>query len=175
MIKNVWIDSSQRLATRLSTAGLFFFGVLAASCNASEETEPAAENVSARPTVGAAPTDLTALRSGDIGLSFPIDGLLQKRSQVSPADASWPTLTYLVGEVHRRRGDSESSRKAFRELATWAAGDPYGDTWGGSGLAALALWRWLQILDQAAPSEAAEVDRALEGATVLGRRDSIAV
>ncbi|MGH8487496.1 MAG: tetratricopeptide repeat protein, partial [Gammaproteobacteria bacterium] len=75
---------------------------------------------------------------------------------------------YLVGEVHRRRGDSEGSRKAFRELATWAAGDPYGDTWGGSGLAALALWRWLQILDRAAPSEAVEVDRALEGATVLG-------
>lgn len=160
--------SPRRVATRLSTAGLFLLGVLAASCNASEETEPAAENVSARPTVGVAPTNLTALRSGDIGLPFPIDGLLQERSQVSPADASWPTLTYLVGEVHRRHGDFESSRKAFRELATWAAGDPYGDTWGGSGLAAFALWRWLQILDRAAPSEAAEVDRALEGATVLG-------
>jgi len=141
---------------------------VAASCNASEDTEPVAENVSARPTVGAVPTDLTALRSGDSGLPFPIDGLLHERSHVFPGDASWPTLTYLVGEVHRRRGDSERSRKAFRELAIWAAGDPYGDTWGGSGLAALALWRWLQILDRAAPSEAAEVDRALEGATVLG-------
>ncbi|MGH8614755.1 MAG: hypothetical protein ACREYF_22690, partial [Gammaproteobacteria bacterium] len=162
--------SPRRLATRLSSAGLFLVGVLAASCNASKEAEPAAENVSARPTVGAAPIDLTALRSGDIGLPFPIDGLLQERSRVSPTDASWPTLTYLVAEVHRRRGDSESSRKAFRELATWAAGDPYRDTWGGSGLAALALWRWLQILDRAALSEAVEVDRALEGATVLGGR-----
>ena len=41
------------------------------------------------------------------------------------------------------------ARDAFRTLAQWAVSDypagPYEDTWGGSGLAAVALWRWLQI------------------------------
>lgn len=65
-----------------------------------------------------------------------------------------------MGEVQRRRGATDAARNAFRQLAVWAAADPYGDTWGGSGLGALALWRWLQIIDRNGSADPDEVQRA---------------
>ena len=67
----------------------------------------------------------------------------------SPQRPLWPVVTYLRGEHHRRHGETRRARDAFRTLAQWAVSDypggPYEDTWGGSGLAVVALWRWLQI------------------------------
>ncbi len=92
--------------------------------------------------------------------------------QISRDDPSWPTFTFLVGEINRQRGHTERARAAFSGLASWAAsshptGGPYGDTWGGSGLAAIGLWRWLQILDEHGPAASDEVDRALDVAAKL--------
>ncbi|MEA2564765.1 MAG: soluble lytic murein transglycosylase [Acidobacteriota bacterium] len=96
-----------------------------------------------------------------------IEALLSGRRATAQDDPSWPTVTYLRGEVERQRGNVEPARAAFRELASWAASDPYGDTWGGSGLAIVGLWRWLQILDERGPASAGEVDLALELAEQL--------
>ncbi|MDH5741135.1 MAG: transglycosylase SLT domain-containing protein [Nitrospira sp.] len=99
-----------------------------------------------------------------------IEGILSGEHSVGPEDWNWPTLTYLLGEVHRQRGEIEQAREAFRNLASWATSNdpagPYGDTWGGSGLAALGLWRWLQILEEhGGPDE--EVDQVLKVASAL--------
>lgn len=55
-----------------------------------------------------------------------------------------PLHTFLIAEVLQLRGDEVSARRFYRSLAEWAASDPYEDNWGGSGLAAVSIWRWLQ-------------------------------
>lgn len=92
----------------------------------------------------------------------------------SPADPNWPVLTYLVGEAQKARGQPERARATFRALVSWAATrptGPYGDTWGGSGLVALGLWRWLLLLEPHAGAGTAdikaEVDQALDVAASL--------
>jgi hypothetical protein len=80
-------------------------------------------------------------------------------------DPNWPALRYLTGEAQLRSGDVEKARATFRELATWstdpALTGPLRDGWGGSGLVAVALWRWLQILD-AHGGETEEIAEALK-------------
>ena len=83
-------------------------------------------------------------------------------------DPNWPALAYLVGEVQLKQKDLEGARATFRDLAAWAAADPYKDGWGGSGLAAVALFRWLQALD-ARGGTPDETSQALEVALNLYR------
>ena len=105
-----------------------------------------------------------------------VEALLSGERQAAREDANWPTLTYLVGEAQRRRGQTERSRATFRELTLWAISGhqagPYGDTLGGSGLVAVGLWRWLQILEQRAierpEAVKGEVEEALKAAAALG-------
>ncbi len=72
-------------------------------------------------------------------------------------DPMWPVYTFLLGEARRLRGENKSAARHYRELAEWAAADPYQDTWGGSGLAAVALWRWAELLRQEAAPDAESV------------------
>jgi len=69
-----------------------------------------------------------------------------------------------------KRKAVEQARARFRDLAVWAASDqsvgPYKDRWGGSSLAAIGLWRWLQILDTHGGT-AEEVEQALKVAAAL--------
>ena len=107
------------------------------------------------------------------GRTFPpeIEVLLSGNSSGTHKGPNWPTLTYLLGEAHRLRGETGQARDTFQELASWAVSDhpngPYNDTWGGSGLAIVGLWRWLQILDEQVPIDPVQVDRVLEVASKL--------
>lgn len=90
-------------------------------------------------------------------------------SEFSQTDSNWPILVYLVGEIHLRHGDFDQARSAFRNLATWAAAGDAGrgsDGWGGSGLAAVALWRWLGILYERG-NESQDLDRVLNSDAAL--------
>ena len=103
--------------------------------------------------------------------SAEFEALLSENRSVAQTDPNWPTLTYLLGEAHRLRGETKHARDTFRELASWGASDhpngPYKDTWGGSGLVIVGLWRWLQILEEDGPSDSSEVGQVLEVASQL--------
>ena len=117
-------------------------------------------------------TDLLAgLRTETLTFPREIEEFLSGSRSAPPEDPNWPILAYLQGEVHRLRGDTERARKTFRQLASWGTYDhpngPYNDTWGGSGLAIVGLWRWLEIMDEHGPTCPDEVDRILEVASQL--------
>lgn len=101
-----------------------------------------------------------------------VDAALAAVRHAAPTDPNWPVATYLAGEVHRQRKDTESARVIFRDLAMWSVSEkgagPYKDGKGGSGLAVIGLWRWLQILDQHGGT-AQEVEQALGTAAALQR------
>lgn len=111
------------------------------------------------------------LRADDRVFPPEIEALLSGEPGMVKEDPNWPTLSYLLGEAHRQRGESEKARGAFRELASWAVSNspygPYNDTWGGSGLAVIGLCRWLQILEEYGPSSPEEVDQVLTVASKL--------
>ena len=101
----------------------------------------------------------------------PLNSALDANIAASSESPAWPMLIYLAGENRLRRGDTEGAKKAFVSLTSWAASKPpagpYGDTWGGSGLAAVALWRWLQILERQPALDSAELERVLAVASQL--------
>jgi soluble lytic murein transglycosylase-like protein len=108
------------------------------------------------------------LQSGDTAPD--IQAVLAETRNALRTDPNWPALTYLVGEAYLKRKDLEQARATFRDLAVWAASDqsagPYKDQWGGSGLAAIGLWRWLRIVDLHGGTPG-EVEQALKVAAAL--------
>lgn len=79
----------------------------------------------------------------------------------------WPLRSFLLAEVYRLRGDVDRAHPAYRSLAEWAASNPYGDGWGGSGLATVALWRWLAYLDGEPAPDAKEARHVIQIAAEL--------
>lgn len=169
------------------TGGKHFAAILLAlllslgnGCSPKQEAEPGA----ASPTVTQAvapfpvPPAGTSVPSQQIASLFmrlaaeqdsTTSGEIPEVTGISRADPNWPAMVYLVGELHLQRGERNRARAAFRDLATWAAAEdtdpgqdptPTRDGWGGSGLAAVALWRWLQLIESDGWNEQ-ELDHAL--------------
>lgn len=67
-------------------------------------------------------------------------------NRLNPDDPIWPLQMFLCGEVLRLRGETSDALKSYRSVSEWAAKDPYRDGRGGSGIAIIALWRWLGIV-----------------------------
>ena len=154
-------DSPVHRTTRVARAGLLLFALLATgSC------QGAAKPVALAPQQIA--TVFAALRSS--GDPPDIKAVLAAAGNASRTDPNWPVLTYLVGEALLKHKDVEGARSTFRDLAVWAVADhaagPYRDGWGGSGLAVIGLWRWLQIVD-AHGGKMDEVEQALKVASAL--------
>lgn len=154
-------DSSRRRNRCIAGAGIVLFVLLTiASCTVADKP------------VAISPQHLSTLfamlQSGD---SAPdIQPVLAETRNALHTDPNWPALTYLLGEAYLKRNDIGQARETFRDLAVWAASDqsagPYKDQWGGSGMAAIALWRWLKILDEQGGT-AEEVEQALKVAAAL--------
>lgn len=72
---------------------------------------------------------------------------LARYKELEQSSHLWPIQTFLLGEVYRLRGDNAEAIENYQVLVKWAASNPYGDRTGGSGIAMIALWRWLQSYD----------------------------
>jgi soluble lytic murein transglycosylase-like protein len=94
-----------------------------------------------------------------------IGTLLQK--SLRKDSPMWPVDTFLRAELYQLRGDNSEARKAYGALAEWSAQDPYQDGWGGDGLAAIALWRWIEIADVPSGVEQEEASRIFNCAQKL--------
>ena len=81
--------------------------------------------------------------------------------------AMWPVDTFLRAELYRLRGNNVEARKAYGSLTEWSAQDPYKNGWGGDGLAATALWRWIEIADVPGRVDQDEVSRIINCAQKL--------
>ncbi len=83
---------------------------------------------------------------------------------VSPAasDPLWPQQTFLAAGSLRTEGRSREAAALDRRLAEWAAADPLGDGLGGSALAIVSLWRWLEAAHTAQGVEPEELTALLE-------------
>ena len=166
-----FLPRQRRVSTRglrrrfIARSSLFLLLLTLAPCQGS--------NTSVSGAVGG--QDLMDLLSGlqNETLTFPkgIEEFLTGSRSAARKDPNWPILTYLLGEAHRLRGETERARDAFRGLASWGVSDypngPYKDTWGGSGLAIVGLWRWLQILDEHGPTDADQLKQILDVASQL--------
>jgi tetratricopeptide (TPR) repeat protein len=77
-------------------------------------------------------------------------------------DPEWPLYQFLGAECFRLRGDHESSIEIHRNLAMWAADDPYSDGLGGSAVATLSMWRWIEFLYKETTPTRYQVETAIE-------------
>ena len=91
-----------------------------------------------------------------------LDTILDSGTGPPVSSPLWPVYAYLKAEALRVSGRSDEARATFRELAKWGASDPVGDSWGGSSLSFLGLWRWVQALEADSAVDADEVDEILE-------------
>jgi hypothetical protein len=106
-----------------------------------------------------------------LAASLDMGQLLGEEKELTKASPMWPIFTFVVGEVHRLRKEVSQARERYRTLMEWAASDPHGDGWGGNGLAAIALWRWLQIATEDSVHNPGETDHVLDIAErLLGTR-----
>ena len=105
--------------------------------------------------------------AGSSGFSSTPDQL-DNFERPSETSYKWPIDVFLRGEVHLMRGESDEAKAKYKKLLDWGAGNPYRDESGGSGLAAIALWRLLQDDPQKIAEEIIEEEYALiDKATII--------
>ena len=83
-------------------------------------------------TKAAAPSRLQQVRNADL----------------DRAEAAWPLFGFLKAEILLAEGQKAEARSHYRALVEWSRSNPYGDEWGGSSLAGVALWRWMRLLGE---------------------------
>lgn len=124
--------------------------VLVLACSASESgTGPAASTTD--DPAAAARVELLELAGG----------AAQPAERTPPESPLWPQVIFLRAEAALRAGQPEAARVSYRELVEWAAADPYADGLGGSSLAIVALWRWVDLLSAQSEPAAAELEAVL--------------
>ncbi len=96
-----------------------------------------------------------------------VEQLLVPYQEVKKTAPMWPIYAFLAGELHRSSKDFSKAREIYQNLVEWASTEPYKDAWGGSGLACLALWRWLQLTETDTEPERADAIRMIEAAEKL--------
>ena len=103
---------------------------------------------------------MAAATENDQSAKSPQIGLLLEK-HLAIDEPMWPVDTFLRAELYRLRGDAEDARKSYRALAEWGATDPYKDRWGASGLATIALWRWVESAVSGSSVDEKEVSQML--------------
>lgn len=93
--------------------------------------------------------DLDTLLAPRSAAAAPADGpavasLLERLGQVARTEPMWPVYTFLRAELLQRQRQGAAAAAAYHSLVVQSAANPYHDTWGGHGLTAFALYRWLQ-------------------------------
>lgn len=136
----------------------FLFAVLIACSAQAQQTSPAADTVDLRQL-------LAATKSSEAALSLKPERLNRFAQEIPKDSASRPISTFLLGETFRLRHETKQARELYRSLVEWAAASQ--DGWGGSGLAAVALWRWLQFANADPSPDPEEAARLLAAAGKL--------
>lgn len=126
---------------------LFVAVVGLGSCSGDRESPASSSSRGTRETAPFLVPLLKATRNASEASSAEVTSLL--KTPPSKDAVAWPAFTFLAGEIYRSRQDRTSAGASYRALAQWAAADPFGDGWGGSGLAMVALWRWALDFHQA--------------------------
>jgi peptidoglycan lytic transglycosylase len=74
-----------------------------------------------------------------------VERWLQRLDRTSPSDPLWWDYEFLAAELLVGQGRPREAVSRYFKLVETAASDPYHDSWGGSGLVAFAVYRWLQL------------------------------
>ena len=97
-------------------------------------------------------------RTGVANADF--DGrLADKLGRVAYSDPSWPVYAFLRAELLLQLQRTKPAADGYRSLVEFAASNPYKDTWGGHGLAAFALYRWLALYAASGSTERAPFEQ----------------
>jgi tetratricopeptide (TPR) repeat protein len=160
---------------RLSVILIICMGIFFLNCNTSPMKKPSpgkldkdalADYPESNSTIDLKPLLTAISKTGNAEL-LEIEQLLDPYKEMKKTSPMWPIYAFLVGELHRERKDSSKAREIYQNLAEWASTEPYGDTWGGSGLACLALWRWLRLIEMDTEPERPVTMRMIEAAEKL--------
>lgn len=105
---------------------------------------------------------LTSTLTPEAAKSLDVTGIQRRTQRLKQDSPMWPVDVYLLAEVLRLRGDTVDAKKLYADLATWAASDLYHDGWGATGLASVALWRWLELASDNPNLNPTEVTQLME-------------
>ncbi len=122
---------------------------------------PASAAIAAPPAARLSPADIAQWHGRLAGAPEPAacEGALSQLARTVAGDPDRPVLAYLGGEICLKAGRAASALQAFQTAAD--AEDQ------ASGLAAVALWRWLQLLDKLDRPSDEQVEQVLARAAGL--------